>query len=132
MSAADCTGQDPGTVLQGRRRLKDPDTVGCENADGASVSNEFCLRDKDLPKFKVSQPCRHVCREFVVREYRDWGTCSALCGGGSQEALVTAFWRPSGDEATDADFTDQNVDRYVEQSCNDQACLEYEWMSLCG
>ncbi len=90
-------------------------TVECREINtGQSADEGNCTEAKPADSQPCNeQPCPVDC---IVSEWNEWGTCSAICGGGTQVRTRTIITPPANGGAECPALSE-------EQACNTQPCI---------
>ena len=92
-------------------------TVVCQSSGGATVADSFCTTTKPA----TAQSCNVQACETYSWNVGSFGTCSALCGGGTQTRTVVC---QSSGGATVADSICTTTKPAETSGCNHQPCCE--------
>lgn len=113
----ECIMTEAGATCGAGRHTRN---VVCVNnvAGGTVASQKNCLGAKP----STSEDCLVECQFSSYWALGAWGTCSATCGGGTQERTVACI-DPSGNVATDCTTTEPASKR----ECNTFVCQTYSW-----
>jgi len=110
-------------------------TLSCRTEDGHEAPLSRCVSDATNPKPNTKQPCNSspcVAYYWAVGEF---GACSTLCGGGTQDRKISCMMSPapvvpgSSADVVDDSYCVKYAGKRADttQSCNSQPCLNAAW-----